>query len=140
MAVLACEDPKSRQVLTLFFQEETEWQHFLRASIETIVRVSEVLPNEVLSIVDSAWQETSAIYLQLEKAVDHSKPGRLVLPSLAECESLSHLLRDFASILQIIGRLSVLFVGGAFEENLSKSIHIVKQVSALSQSLRLVVI
>ena len=123
--------------MTLFCQEETEWQHFLRASIETIVRVSEVLPNEVLSIVDSAWQETSAIYLQLEKAVDHSKPDRLVLPSLAECESLSHLLRDFASILQIIGRLSVLFVGEAFEENLSKSIHIVKQVFALPQTLQL---
>ena len=31
--------------------EETEWQHYLRASIETILRVSDVLPEEVLQIV-----------------------------------------------------------------------------------------
>ena len=31
--------------------EETEWQHYLRASIETILRVSDVLPEEVLRIV-----------------------------------------------------------------------------------------
>ena len=33
--------------------EETEWQHYLRASIETILRVSDVLPEEVLRIVVS---------------------------------------------------------------------------------------
>ena len=33
--------------------EETEWQHYLRASIETILRVSDVLPEEVLGIVVS---------------------------------------------------------------------------------------
>ena len=31
--------------------EETEWQHYLRASIETILRISDVLPEEVLRIV-----------------------------------------------------------------------------------------
>ena len=47
------------------FQEETEWQHYLRASIETIVRVSEILPDEVLRIVDQAWDETSNVYLRV---------------------------------------------------------------------------
>ena len=49
----------------LYFQEETEWQHYLRASIETIVRVSEILPDEVLRIVDQAWDETSNVYLRV---------------------------------------------------------------------------
>ena len=55
-----------------------------------------------------------------------------VLPSREECDRLHHVLRDFASILQIIGRLSSLFVDNAFETNLAKSIHIVKQISDIA--------
>jgi hypothetical protein len=32
-------------------QDETEWQHYLRASIEIVVKVSELLPDDVLQIV-----------------------------------------------------------------------------------------
>ena len=31
--------------------QETEWQHYLRASIETVLRISDVLPEDVLRIV-----------------------------------------------------------------------------------------
>ena len=33
--------------------EETEWQHYLRASIECIMRVADVFPNDVLRIIVS---------------------------------------------------------------------------------------
>lgn len=135
--------------------EETEWQHYLRASIETIVRVSEILPEEVLRIVDLSWKDTSAIYLQLDKMLvvvegegGGDKPAnqggggaaagggqqrcrrrtRLTLPNSDECTQLHFLLRDFASILQLIGRLAILFEGEAFERNLRDSLGIVKQL------------
>ena len=37
----------------LKFQEETEWQHYLRACIEIIIKVSDLLPDDVLQIVVS---------------------------------------------------------------------------------------
>ena len=69
--------------------------------------------------------------LQLENNVNN---GKLVLTSAAECDQLHHTLRDFASVLQLIGRLSILFVGGddAFEANLSKSVHIVNRITDIS--------
>ena len=33
--------------------EETEWQHYLRASIECIMKVADVFPNDVLRIIVS---------------------------------------------------------------------------------------
>ena len=68
----------------------------------------------------------------MEKAVVNNE--KLVLPSAEECDQLHHLLRDFASILQLIGRLSVLFVGGddTFEANLSKSVHIVNRITDIA--------
>ena len=33
--------------------EETEWQHYLRASIDCIMRVAEVFPDDVLQLVVS---------------------------------------------------------------------------------------
>ena len=45
--------------------EETEWQHYLRASIETILRVSDVLPEEVLRIVVRAvWLNNDVLRSQ----------------------------------------------------------------------------
>ena len=35
--------------------EETEWQHYLRASIECIMRVADVFPNDILRILVSWW-------------------------------------------------------------------------------------
>ena len=106
-------------------QEETEWQHYLRTSIETIVKVSELLPEDVLRTVDHSWKETSAVYLQLDKTVQNKS---IVLPSQEECTRLHYLLRDFASVMQLIGRLSVLFEGEAFETNLVDSLGIIKQL------------
>ena len=53
-----------------------------------------------------------AMFMQVEGCI---KDQRLVLSNEEECKQLHNLLRDFASLLQIIGRLSVLFIGEVFQ-------------------------
>jgi hypothetical protein len=36
------------------FQDETEWQHYLRACIEIVIKVSDLLPDDILQIVVSS--------------------------------------------------------------------------------------
>ncbi len=55
------------------------------------------------------------VYLQLERFI---KDNRLELSTEEECTQLHHLLRDFASLLQIVGRLSVLLIGEVFQDRL----------------------
>lgn len=95
--------------------EETEWQHYLRASIECVMKVADVFPNDVLRIIDTCWKETMTMFMQVEGCI---KDNRLVLSNEEECKQLHYLLRDFASLLQIIGRLSHLFIGEVFQERL----------------------
>jgi len=95
--------------------EETEWQHYLRASIECIMRVADVFPTDVLRIIDTSWKETMSVFMQVEGRI---KDGNLILNSEEECKQLHYVLRDFASLLQIVGRLSILFIGEVFQERL----------------------
>jgi hypothetical protein len=56
-----------------------------------------------------------AVFMQLDGCI---KGDRLVLSNPVECQQLHYVLRDFASLLQIIGRLSVLFIGEVFQDRL----------------------
>ena len=56
-----------------------------------------------------------AVYLQLDRFI---KDGKLVLSNQEECHQLHYLLRDFASLLQIVGRFSTLFIGEVFQDRL----------------------
>ena len=96
--------------------EETEWQHYLRASIECIMRVADVFPNDVLRIIDTSWKETMSVFMQVESRIKDNQ--NLILNSEEECKQLHYVLRDFASLLQIVGRLSILFIGEVFQERL----------------------
>jgi hypothetical protein len=40
-----------------------------------ITQVAELLPVEVLAMVDTVWKETCLLYLQLEKHVIHTPEG-----------------------------------------------------------------
>ena len=58
-------------------------------------------------------------------------------PEEVECVRLHHLLRDFASLLQIVGRLSVLFTGGSihdpgFDDHLRQGLEIVRHLIELA--------
>ena len=78
--------------------------------------------------MNSVWKETCVVYLDLEKLVqpDTSTAGtssaatpsqptgmhrRLQLASKDEAGKLDIMLKDFATLLQLIGRMSVLFLG-----------------------------
>ena len=49
-----------------------------------------------------------AVFMQVENYI---KGDQLILSNEEECKHLHYVLRDFASLLQIIGRLSHLFIG-----------------------------
>ena len=63
--------------------------------------------------------------------------GSIGHPEEVEFTRLHHLLRDFASLLQIIGRLSVLFTGGnihdpGFGDHLRQGLEIVRHLIDLA--------
>ena len=64
---------------------------------------------------DTTWKETMSIFMQVENCI---KNNSLILNNEEECKQLHYVLRDFASLLQIIGRLSVLFIGEVFQERI----------------------
>ena len=57
---------------------------------------------------DTTWKDTMAVFMQVENYI---KGDQLILSNEEECKHLHYVLRDFASLLQIIGRLSHLFIG-----------------------------
>ena len=66
-----------------------------------------------------------AMFMQVEGCI---KDQRLVLSNEEECKQLHNLLRDFASLLQIIGRLSVLFIGEVFQERIHEGNEFMKHL------------
>ena len=56
-----------------------------------------------------------ALYMQVENFI---KGDQLVLSSEQECTQLHYILRDFASLLQIIGGLSPFFIGEVFQDRI----------------------
>ena len=71
--------------------------------------------NKHLYFQDATWKETMSIFMQVENCI---KNNSLILNNEEECKQLHYVLRDFASLLQIIGRLSVLFIGEVFQERI----------------------
>ena len=57
-----------------------------------------------------------SMFMQVENCIKDNHI--LVLNSEEECKNLHYVLRDFASLLQIVGRLSILFIGEVFQERL----------------------
>lgn len=128
----------SRQLLDLDTtavddNSETEWQQFLIAAVETIMKVAELLPVEVLGMTDTVWKETCLLYLQLDKHVLHTEEGRVfTLATEEEWQKLHFTLRDFSSLLHLFGRMSALFLGEHFVERLPAGLESVKQLLALA--------
>ena len=113
--------------------QETEWQTFLNLSVETIMKVAELYPIEVLRITDSVWKETSSVYMDLEKVIRPGSPvPRLELASIEDEQKLDLLLKDFCSLLQLVGRISVLFIGEMFLERLDTGMNYLKELLLLT--------
>ncbi|XP_018332327.1 exportin-6-B isoform X2 [Agrilus planipennis] len=96
-------------------EEETEWQFFLKTSIEIIAMVAEYNPQEVFNQVLIPWKGANDIYCVLENAVDHK--NLMFKIEISETERLHCVLRDFASLTQTLARLSTFFIDDNNEYN-----------------------
>ena len=54
----------------------TEWQAFLNACLELVMRIAELLPEQTPATVEVVWRDTSAAYLGLENQVEGSNSER----------------------------------------------------------------
>ena len=61
----------------------TEWQAFLNACLELVMRIAELLPEQTPATVEVVWRDTSAAYLGLENQVEGSNGERRLN---SECE------------------------------------------------------
>ncbi|ELU04218.1 hypothetical protein CAPTEDRAFT_106002, partial [Capitella teleta] len=98
---------------------ETEWQHFLRQCLETVAKVSDLLPSETFRLVVSTQNlEYLDLYLGIEQfVVVEGLTRRLMIVAENECRKLHCSLRDLSSMLQALGRLAEHFIADRFMEN-----------------------
>lgn len=96
---------------------ETEWQHFLRQSLEVVAKVAEILTADIFRLLYEPFQEHLEIYLGLERYLVSSVQGRhLTITAENECRRLHCSLRDLSSLLQALGRLAEHFIGEKFPD------------------------
>ena len=89
----------------------SQWQEFLATLLEMVMRVAEVVPEEVLHLAESAWREAGQAYTSLEGPV---------------APHLLPLLRDHCSLLQLCGRLAALYTGDNFIAKLPRGLDTVR--------------
>ena len=103
----------------------TEWQHFIIQVIELVMKISDVLPQQVQEIINTGWRETSKQYLEFDEilkkdgvcAIDHEQEAKLVC-----------VLKDLSTFLMLIGRLSDMFTGLHFLPRLKVGLEHVKHL------------
>ncbi|XP_076441128.1 exportin-6-like [Babylonia areolata] len=103
---------------TLDDDSETEWQHFLRQSLEVVAKVAELITAETFQLIWEPFQEHVDAYFGLEKYVtDGGVQGRrLNIAAENDCRRLHCMLRDLSSLLQALGRLADHFIGEHFAD------------------------
>ncbi|KAH0820153.1 hypothetical protein GEV33_002638 [Tenebrio molitor] len=93
---------------------ETEWQIFLKSSIEIISMIAGHAPLETLNMTLNPWKTCYDIYRRIESIVDRQNCS--LNCELSERERLSYILTDFSSLTQALARLSPLFFDQENEE------------------------
>lgn len=111
----------------------TEWQLFLITIIELTMKVGEILPEQVQSIVDVGWREVSKQYLELDRFIVTSGDNRRVfsVSNDEQVDKMVTLLKDLSSFLKLVGRLSDMFTGEHFLPRLKLGLEYVKHLLAL---------
>ncbi|XP_052267006.1 exportin-6-like [Dreissena polymorpha] len=105
---------------TLDYDEETEWQHFLRHCLELVAKVAEILTAETFQILYTPFQEAMHIYFELERHIaTGTEKRRLNIRGENDCRRLHCSLRDLSSLLQGLGRLADHFIAEKFRERFS---------------------
>ncbi len=95
------------------------------------MKVADLLPTDVLRIVYGPFKETSQTYLNLEGIADPAA-GKLAIADPTQLRELHLVLRDFAALLQLVGRVSSLFIGESFLERSQEGNELIKQLIVLA--------
>lgn len=90
------------------FQEETEWQHFLRCNIECLAKIADIAPMPIFTLLYRSWRQDLTIYGEVGGAVTN---GQVILLNDNEASNVHAHLRDLASTTQALARLYTLFIG-----------------------------
>ncbi|XP_028138810.1 exportin-6 [Diabrotica virgifera virgifera] len=87
---------------------ETEWQIFLKTTIEIIAIIAEYAPAETFGLVLSPWKISHDIFRSLEQNLDYQNPSLKL--QISETERLCYVFKDFSSLTQTLTRLSSIYI------------------------------
>ncbi|KAG9349889.1 hypothetical protein JZ751_026242 [Albula glossodonta] len=114
---------------TLDDDQQTEWQRYLRQSLEIVAKVMELLPSHAFSTLYPVLQENLNVYLGLQQFVVTASTGRrLNITAENDCRRLHCALRDLSSLLQAVGRLADYFIGDVFTARFSDGLTVVERL------------
>uniref|UniRef100_A0A667Y2R7 Exportin 6 n=1 Tax=Myripristis murdjan TaxID=586833 RepID=A0A667Y2R7_9TELE len=109
---------------TLDDDQQTEWQRYLRQSLEVVAKVMELLPSHF-----PVLQENLDVYLGLQQfIVTTGTSRRLNITAENDCRRLHCSLRDLSSLLQAVGRLAEYFIGEVFAARFNDALAVVERL------------
>ncbi|CAI9592094.1 unnamed protein product [Staurois parvus] len=114
---------------TLDDDQQTEWQRYLRHSLEVVAKIMELLPTHAFTTLFAALQENLDVYLGLQQCiVTTGQDQRLNVTAENDCRRLHCSLRDLSSLLQAVGRLAEYFIGDVFEARFNDALTVVERL------------
>ncbi|XP_041673092.1 exportin-6 [Cheilinus undulatus] len=114
---------------TLDDDQQTEWQRYLRQSLEVVAKVMELLPSHAFSTLFPVLQENLDVYMGLQQfIVTTGTTRRLNITAENDCRRLHCSLRDLSSLLQAVGRLAEHFIGEIFAARFSDALAVVERL------------
>eukprot|EP00062_Callorhinchus_milii_P009071 gi/632952470/ref/XP_007891869.1/ PREDICTED: exportin-6 isoform X3 [Callorhinchus milii] len=114
---------------TLDDDQQTEWQRYLRQSLEVVAKVMELLPSHAFSTIFPILQDNLDVYLGLQQfVVTSGQVHRLNITAENDCRRLHCSLRDLSSLLQASGRLAEYFIGDVFAGRFNDALRVVERL------------
>ncbi|XP_072337474.1 exportin-6 isoform X2 [Scyliorhinus torazame] len=114
---------------TLDDDQQTEWQRYLRQSLEVVAKVMELLPSHAFSTIFPILQDNLEVYLGLQQfVVTSGQVHRLNITAENDCRRLHCSLRDLSSLLQTSGRLAEYFIGDVFAARFNDALRVVERL------------
>uniref|UniRef100_A0A3Q3GG94 Exportin 6 n=1 Tax=Labrus bergylta TaxID=56723 RepID=A0A3Q3GG94_9LABR len=114
---------------TLDDDQQTEWQRYLRQSLEVVAKVMELLPSHAFSNLFPVLQDNLDVYMGLQQfIVTSGTTRRLNISAENDCRRLHCSLRDLSSLLQAVGRLAEHFIGEIFAARFSDALAVVERL------------
>ncbi|KAK3089908.1 hypothetical protein FSP39_007563 [Pinctada imbricata] len=108
---------------------ETEWQQFLRQSLEVVAKVAEIYTADTFRLLYEPFNEQLEVYLGLEQFILNNAQGRqLTITAENECRKLHCSLRDLSSLIQALGRLAEHFIGEKFLERFADGTMLIERL------------